>query len=245
MDVTQAFDLRRMFLGDAPPLFYLEIVVRTIIIYAWALFMLRLMGKRGLRQLSPFDFVIIIALGSAVGDPMFYPEVPLLQGMLVVTVVVALERILARLVQTREAVERFVEGTPVRLVVDGRLDLEGMRQETLAREELFAILRVNKAEQLGQVKRAYLEQNGQVSLFLFEEAKARPGLPLIPPWDLRQPPSHQAEVPVPRDAYYACCHCGHSQFLQQGDAFTLCPICQAEEWTRATGSPVEELSEEA
>lgn len=245
MDVTQAFDLKRMFLGNVPPLFYLEIVVRTIIIYGWALFMLRLMGKRGLRQLSPFDFVIIIALGSAVGDPMFYPEVPLLQGMLVVTVVVILERILARLVRTREEVERFVEGSPVRLVVDGRLDLQGMREETLAREELFALLRINKAEQLGQVKRAYLEQSGQVSLFLYEESKARPGLPLIPPRDLWQPPSHQAEEPVPRDAYYACCHCGHAEFLQDSDIFTLCPVCQSREWTRATGSPIEELTDEA
>ena len=48
-----------------------------------------MLGKRGMGELSPFELVIIVALGSAVGDPMFYADVPLVHGIIVITVVVA------------------------------------------------------------------------------------------------------------------------------------------------------------
>lgn len=69
------FDLQRMLIGDAPPLFFLEILVRTLVIYAYTLLLLRWLGSRTIGQLSTVEFVLVIALGSAVGDAMFYPEV--------------------------------------------------------------------------------------------------------------------------------------------------------------------------
>ncbi len=242
MDVEQAFDLQRMFLGDEPLLFYVEVVARTIIMYLWALLMLRLVGKRGMRELSPFDYVIIIALGSAVGDPMFYPAVPLLHAMIVVVVVVALERGMAWAVQWNEGVERFVGGVPVRLVADGRLDLQGMRMEALAREELFAILRVNRAAQLGEVKRVYLEQSGQVSVFLYDVDEARPGLPLIPPWDISPPPAYTVEDLAPEEGLYACLNCGETKKFWEAEAFTYCPQCENTGWTVATRQPIKDLA---
>ena len=86
-DVIQPFDLQRMFFGMQPPLFYLEIAVRTLVIYAWGLLLLRWLGSRTIGQLSTVEFLLVIALGSAVGDPMFYPDVPVFYGMAVITVV--------------------------------------------------------------------------------------------------------------------------------------------------------------
>ena len=86
------FDLQRILFGDAPLLFALEIALRTAIMLVYSMFLLRLLGRRGLAQLSLFEFVLIIALGSAVGDPMFYPNVPVLHGLIVITVVVLIER---------------------------------------------------------------------------------------------------------------------------------------------------------
>ncbi len=58
-----SFDLYRIFLGDQPPGFFLEIMFRTVVMYLYVLLLLRLLGKRGMGQLSPFEFTIIIALG--------------------------------------------------------------------------------------------------------------------------------------------------------------------------------------
>ena len=66
------FDPIRMLVGDFAWEFTLEIVLRTVIMYTYTLAIVRVLGKRGLGHLSPFELVIIVALGSSVGDPMFY-----------------------------------------------------------------------------------------------------------------------------------------------------------------------------
>ena len=150
MDVGDVFDLQRMFVGDFPLLFLAEIAVRTFVLYAYALIMLRFMGRRGMRQISVFDLAIIIALGSAVGDPMFYPDVPLLHGMVVITVIVVVERLLAEIVQRSEKADTFISGKPIRVVYEGRLELLENGESGLSREELFSELRCLQVQQLGQ-----------------------------------------------------------------------------------------------
>ncbi len=83
MDPVSPFDWHRMFLGAEPPLYFLEIIFRIAALYTFTVLAVRLMGKRGNRNLSPFQTVVIIALGSATGDTMFYPQVPLLYAFLV------------------------------------------------------------------------------------------------------------------------------------------------------------------
>ncbi|MGR3552412.1 DUF421 domain-containing protein, partial [Paracoccus sp. (in: a-proteobacteria)] len=120
------FDLQRMFLGEQPLLFYAEILVRTLIIYAYTLVMIRWIGGRGVAQLSMVEFVLVIALGSAVGDAMFYPDVPLLAAMLVITGVIGMNKVLDLLILRSDSAKHMIDGRAVALVHDGRLLPEGM-----------------------------------------------------------------------------------------------------------------------
>jgi uncharacterized membrane protein YcaP (DUF421 family) len=138
--------------------------------YLYTLVLVRLLGKRGMAQLSPFEMVIIVALGSAVGDPMFYADVPLIHGMIVITVVVILERLIVRLTEHNRWLERVVESMPILLVADGQIRHEALEAEDLSEAELFMALRQNGVEQLGEVRLAYLEPSGQVSVFKSEQA---------------------------------------------------------------------------
>ena len=81
------FDFHRIFLGDAPTLFLLEIVFRTFIMYCYTVLLLRILGKRGMGQLSMLELAIIISFGSAVGDPMVGAEVPIVYGVVAITFV--------------------------------------------------------------------------------------------------------------------------------------------------------------
>lgn len=238
------FDLQRMFLGDLPPLFLLEIVFRTAFLFLYTLLMLRIVGKRGLSQVTPFELTIIIALGSAVGDPMFYPDVPLLHGMVVITTVVLLQRNLVYVVHRSNRIETFVEGQPAQVVLDGRLELPCMDRERLSRDELFSHLRLERVEHLGQVKCAYLEDSGQLSTFLFTPRQRRPGLPIVPPWELAEPESFMAGSAAPQSAIYACNTCGNTSEMQQGQVLTPCSNCEGEAWVFAVGGDDEEQGEE-
>lgn len=159
-----------MFFGDTNPVFVLEIVIRTSFMYIYTLTLVRFLGKRGMGQLSPFEMVIIVALGSAVGDPMFTEELPLIDGVVVITVVVALERLLVKLTEHNRPLERIIESTPVLLVKDGEIDSQSMDEEELSEAELFMALREAGVEHLGEIRFAFLEPNGRVSVFRTDRA---------------------------------------------------------------------------
>ena len=71
---VETFDLHRIFLGDTSAWFLLEVIFRTTFMFVYTLILVRTTGKRGLGELSPFELLLVVALGSAVGDPMFYPD---------------------------------------------------------------------------------------------------------------------------------------------------------------------------
>lgn len=164
MEPVTPLDWHRMFLGEEPPLYLLEIVVRITAIYLFAVVMMRVMGKRGQGQFSPFEYVVIIALGSATGDAMFYPEVPILYAWVVIAVVVLLDRLLAWMQTRSRATNRFVEGTPRLLVHDGQVLREALHDELIRPDELMGMLRENGVRDVGDVEYAFLERSGSLSV---------------------------------------------------------------------------------
>ena len=161
----QPFDLHRMFIGDASELFLLEIMFRTAFMYLAALILVRYIGKRGLGQLSPFEYMVVISMGSATGDPMFYPEVPLIHGTLVLMVIVALQKTFFRLTQKKNFIATFAEGTPTLLVDHGLVLDARLKAEGISRDEVFEQLREHGIEDIGEVRYAYLEPSGRLSVF--------------------------------------------------------------------------------
>lgn len=235
-----SFDLQRIFFGDLPLVFLLEIVFRTSILFFYLLFNLRFIGQRGIGQITMFEFALIIALGSAAGDPMFYPDVPLTHGMVVITMIVLFQRMLVTITRANARVERFVEGKTERLVVDGCLDLEGIDRSLLSREEVYMELRQHSIEQLGQVRRAFLEIDGQVSVFVFPNEAIRAGLPLLPPEDVKERALYQAGKQPPEAGLYACYNCGNTKDFEQGESLTACSRCNERKWVTASNARVPE-----
>ena len=163
------FDWHRMFLGEEPPLYFLEIAFRVVAIYLFAALLLRLMGKRGLRQLSPFEFVVVIALGSATGDAMFYPEVPILYAWVVIAMVVLLDRLFAHAQLRWRKVNTFLEGEPRPLVWEGRVLESNLHAEGLRRDEFLSLLREEGIERTDEVRFAFLERSGRIGWIRGEE----------------------------------------------------------------------------
>ncbi len=225
-----AFDLTRMFWGDEPPLFLLEIAVRTVIIYAYTLFLIRWIGSRSIGQLSLVEFLLVIALGSAVGDAMFYPEVPLIHCMMVITVVVGLDKALSYIVARHPRLEDAIEGKSIEVVRDGIIHCGALRRLNVGHDELFEQLRLNGVGNLGQVRAAYFETNGIVSVFKTEKESARPGLSIEPPWDVRKPTEYPAGDMRPSPPGLVCAQCGSVAEKSVDRLLAPCPKCGGKIW---------------
>lgn len=168
-------ELVRIFLGEAGwagLAMLAEIVLRTVVMYLYTMLLARMVGQGGVGQLGPFEFVLVIAVGSAAGDPMFYPDVPLLHGILVITVVILLHRITGYLLGRNRRLEAAVEGEPVMLVHEGEVREDAVEASSITRRELMMLLRERGIREVGEVQRAYLEPSGSLSVFKHENGGA-------------------------------------------------------------------------
>lgn len=226
MKDTIPFDWPRIWFGEVPSTFLWEVLFRSILMYLLILLTLRIMGKRGIKQLSMFEFSIILALGSAAGDPMFYEDVPITHVLVVFTVIISLYVIFNFLTEQSERVETWLEGKAACILEDGEINLTAFKKQKLTYRELFGEMRQYQVEHLGQVRKVYLESTGEISLFFFEETAIKPGLPIFPEV------LAQASTSIEKAGWYACKSCGHVQELQPGIKYS-CAKCQQDLWLAA------------
>lgn len=180
MDQTaEPFDIVRMLIGEQPPLFFAEIIVRTLVVYAYTFALVRWLGGRSVAQLSVIEFLLVIALGSAVGDAMFYPDVPLLHALLVITIVVLINKFIDTMLARIPASERFFDASPIEVVRNGQLLTDGLIKAGYGPQEIIEQLRMQGIRNLGEVEMAILEANGHMSVFKLK--KPVRGMALLPP----------------------------------------------------------------
>jgi uncharacterized membrane protein YcaP (DUF421 family) len=230
MEQIIPFDPQRMIWGTAPALIYVEIAVRVGVIWVWTIILLRWVGGRSISQMSVVEFLLVIALGSAVGDPMFQPDVPLLYGMLAIVLVVLADKAVDHAFRYWTKAKRLVDGRPTEILRDGHLCQAGLDKKGIGPTEVMEMLRRAGVRNLGQVEYAYMEPSGTVSTFLYDHP--RPGLTIVPPLELRH-------LPAPDALSTACCTaCG----LVRLQADHKCAECGGTEVTRAERTDRQEAS---
>jgi uncharacterized membrane protein YcaP (DUF421 family) len=224
---VKPFDWQRIWLGeDTPALFLLEVTFRSLVMYLLILATLRITGKRGVKQLSLFELTIILSLGSAAGDPMFYADVPLLHVLAVFMVVILCYVFFNRLSEKNQHIEQWLEGSSECILENGEIKLESFKKQNLTYLELFGEMRQQHVEHLGQIRRVYLEPTGEISIFFYEDEQVKPGLPIFP--ELLSKPFRQIE----RAGQYACRTCGHCRQLT-AESTHICPQCGRDLWLYA------------
>ena len=221
----EGLDLHQIFLDDKSFGFLFEVAFRTFIMFVVLLLTLKLTGKRGVRELSVFETVIIIALGSAAGDPMFYEDVAILPAFTVFLVVILSYRFVTWLVGKSKRFEEFMEGKTECLIREGKFVVETFDKESLAQDEFFSELRQQSISHLGQVEYAYLETTGEVSVFFYDDDSVKLGLPILPHLFSKK----TKEIFI--EGLYACTHCGSTEELKTGKC--ACKLCQKDEWVAA------------
>lgn len=223
-------DWHRIFFSDHPYDFFIEILFRTPIMFLGVVLVLRLTGKRGVQQLSIFEMVMIITLGSATGDAMFYEDVGLFHALAVFVIVLILYRLIVIAIARSEKAEKLLEGEPLYLIKDGAIRINEIDGDNMGADEFFGELRGQHIEHLGQLRCVILEDTGTLSVFFYPEQEVRYGLPILPDEFKKK------SAIIPQAGLYACARCGNTQNHSATDQ-AICTLCENNEWVLAINTP--------
>jgi uncharacterized membrane protein YcaP (DUF421 family) len=139
-------------------------LIRAVVVYAFLLMLLRFTGKRQVGQLAPFDLVLLLVLSNAVQNSMNGGDNSITGGLILATTLVALNWFVGWLTFRSKRLEEIIEGRPVILIHDGRIDHRALRSVQMTSHELKAALRGEGCAGEEEVRFAVLENNGHVTV---------------------------------------------------------------------------------
>jgi len=218
-------DWQRIFIGDAPVGFLVEVFVRTFLIYLALLVVMRLLGKRMNGQLTNLELAVMLTMGALISPAMQIPDRGLLSGMLALLCALVFLRGTNWLGFKSTNVEKLIQGTETVVVKDGIIQLEAMAKNRLSHQQIYAALRSKNVYNLGNVKRLYLEAYGMFSIY--EDEKGKPGLSVLPPSDAEIQSIHG----YPDEKILACTNCGKTVPAQPKPG--PCSVCRTNQWSDA------------
>lgn len=230
MNHVEVFNFLRIFFDDLPWFYLGEIAFRTAFMFIFILIIMRFAGKRSVHQLTLYELVILLALSSAAGDPMFYTDVPVLWGVTVLFIVVLLYRALTLVISNSKLVENITQGKPTRIIKDGLIEHRNLESQTLSPREMMMLLRAQGIKNVGEVERAYLERSGSLGVYRFSKKQQKPGLSTAPEGSEDFPKVYNCGQKVLHGDFYACMKTGETKYLKKGSRFPKCP---GDKWAQA------------
>ncbi len=146
----------------------LEKILRPAIVYIVLILFLRLFGKRELAQLNPFDLVVLLSLSNTVQNAIIGNDNSVSGGIIGAFSLLAVNWLLMRFLYNAPKINQALEGSSTLLILDGTIDHEALKRETLTQQELLSVLHKNNFDHFEDVAKCVLEPNGT---FYFEARK--------------------------------------------------------------------------
>lgn len=145
-------------------------VVRGVIVYGFVFLLLRLIGKRQIGELSPFDLVLLLIISDAVQNAMNAGDNSITAGLILAGTLISVNLLVNNLMFRYRKFERWVDGSPVILVHNGKLYEQALRGEKVTRQDLNTALHQEGIADLADVQFAILEPNGQITVMKKRDA---------------------------------------------------------------------------
>jgi uncharacterized membrane protein YcaP (DUF421 family) len=141
----------------------MDLVVRALVLFFFVFLVTRVVGKRELSSLEPFDLILLIVLGDAIQQGLTQDDYSVTGAIIVVSTIAFLQVGISFVGYRFRALRPVLEGEPIVIVQDGRIIERNLKRERLTAEEVAAEARQQQIESLEDVKWAVLETNGSIS----------------------------------------------------------------------------------
>jgi uncharacterized membrane protein YcaP (DUF421 family) len=141
----------------------MDIVLRAIVVFVFLLVLTRVIGRRELSSLQPFDLILLIILGDAVQQGLTQDDYSLTGALLAVGTIAVLQVLVSWVSYRFPRTRKVIEGTPIVVVEDGEVIERNLKRERLDVEEVAEAARQQGIAHLSEVRWAVLETTGQIS----------------------------------------------------------------------------------
>lgn len=141
-----------------------SILIRTSLIYALLMLVLRLMGRREIGQLDASDLVSVLLISELAAIPIDDPDIPLLNAVISILLIFSLEVILSTVKNRCGKLRRAIDGDACYIIYKGRLLQRALSENRISLSELLSSLRTQGIGNISEVDYALLEQNGTISV---------------------------------------------------------------------------------
>lgn len=167
----------------------LNLFVRCIVIYFFLLVAMRLMGKRQLGELQPFEFAITLVASDLACIPMSDPTIPVVYGIIPVFTLFVVHIIITKLASGSLRFRKLLNGKPIIVIERGNLLPDVLKELNMNIDDLLEALRSGGCFDPGEVEYAIIETNGTMTVL--PKAQFKP----LTPSDMGMAPE-PAEMPV-------------------------------------------------
>ncbi len=141
----------------------MDISLRAIALFFFILLLTRIMGRRELSSLAPFDLILLVVLGDSIQQGLTQDDYSVTGALIAITTIALLQRLISYGSFRFGFMRRVLEGEPIVIVQDGRLIESNLRRERLTPADVAEGARQNQIGSLDRVKWAVLEPNGTIS----------------------------------------------------------------------------------
>jgi uncharacterized membrane protein YcaP (DUF421 family) len=141
----------------------MDIALRAIVLYAFLVLVTRVVGRRELASLSPFDLILLIVLGDAIQQGLTQDDYSVTGAIIAVATIATLQVATAYVSFRSRRARRVLEGNPVVLVERGDVIEGNLKRERLSLDELTEEMRSQQIASVKEVEWGILEANGAIS----------------------------------------------------------------------------------
>ena len=142
----------------------MEPILRTFAIYAFLMVVFRISGKRTLKDITIFDFVLLLVISEGVQQALTSDDFSTLNAWVIIATFVSLDIGMSLLKRRFRWLDRILDGAPLIIVRNGVPLEERMARERIDMDEVLEAARQAGLERLAQIKYAVLERNGSISI---------------------------------------------------------------------------------
>ena len=146
--------------------------IRVIILYILVLIIMRLMGKREIGQLQPFELAIAIMIADLASIPMADIGIPISSGIIPILGLLVMHLVISLINLKSIKMRGIISGKPSILIYRGKIDEKKLKKERFTVNELQERLRGNNVASLSDVEYAILETNGQITVIQKPDKRA-------------------------------------------------------------------------